>query len=145
MSLNKTYDLLRVFRDDTQEFSDLSMSDLGLLDMAVGTFTPTLSALTNLDSVGSGAGLYIRLGSIVLFSFSASVDPTAAAAYTFFATLPVASNFGASTDAHGTVSGSGSSLGHIVADAATDKVVCAAVAGGTAASTVQCVGMYRII
>jgi hypothetical protein len=74
-----------------------------VIDVAYGTYTPTLTGVANVDSVApSGDWLYSRVGSIVTVSGSFTVDATASGpATTFTATLPVASTFTAVTDAAG--------------------------------------------
>lgn len=74
-----------------------------LIDVAFGSWTPTISGTVNLDSTGAFSGHYIRLGSIVVGTVNFDADATAAANTTTTAelSLPVASNFTGSGDCGG--------------------------------------------
>ena len=59
---------------------------------AEGTFTPTLTIGSNLDSLTAGPAIYQRIGNTVYVSGKLTFDPTAAVGqFTFTSTLPVAS------------------------------------------------------
>lgn len=45
---------------------------------ASGWYTPTLTPITNIDSIASGTCTYIRVGSIVSCKVSFSIDATTA-------------------------------------------------------------------
>lgn len=68
-----------------------------------GAYTPTATAVTNLDSVTPSLSYYVRVGDIVTLCLSGTLDATASGNIVFRASLPIASNFGATTDATGTV------------------------------------------
>lgn len=75
---------------------------LALPTLAAGTYTPTRSAESNLDSnVTATEAQYLRLGATVTVSGQFTADPTAAGAASFELTLPVASNLGAVEDLAG--------------------------------------------
>ena len=76
-----------------------TISDLPVL--VSGTYTATLTGVTNIDSVTSFQGQYIRVGAIVTVSGKGTIDPTAAAATEVGIDLPVASNIGAVEDCCG--------------------------------------------
>lgn len=66
-----------------------------------GTYTPTGTVVTNLDSVTPNVSHYVRVGDEVTVFGSTAVDPTASGSITFGISLPIASNFAASTNASG--------------------------------------------
>ena len=86
-----------------------------------GTYTPTLTGVTNIDAVTANVCQYMRVGSTVTVSGMIGVDATAAGNYTFRCTLPVASNFTNASQCNGALTASGG-LGYsrIVADTVND-------------------------
>jgi hypothetical protein len=58
-----------------------------------GTYTPSLTIVTNLDSATPAACHYMRVGDTVTVSGSFTADPTAAGNTEFGMSLPIASNF----------------------------------------------------
>lgn len=74
-----------------------------VIDVAYGSWTPTISGTVNLDSTGAFAGYYIRIGTVVVGTVNFDADATAAANTTTTAelSLPVASNFTGSGDCGG--------------------------------------------
>lgn len=144
MALNKLYDTINVFRDDTQSYEDLTMDGLGILDAVVGTWTPNPVIGSNLDAITAGSGIYIRIGDMVVFSFSTTIDPTAPGAFGFTADMPIESDFTSTTDAHGMVSGVDATLGQIQAEVSANVLSCTATTDGATSNTIQCMGMYRI-
>lgn len=67
-----------------------------------GTYTPTLTAITNVSASSANTSGWIRIGNAVLVFAQISVTATAAGALTVIdISLPVASNFGATTQAVG--------------------------------------------
>lgn len=74
------------------------------LILASGEWTPTATAVANLDSITVGKCRYQRIGSIVFVSGTVVIDTTANNPTQFRLTLPIASNFANSQDASGTVS-----------------------------------------
>lgn len=68
-----------------------------------GTYTPTASSATNLDSTPTmSEAQYMRVGSVVTVSGSFTANPTTTATATNFEiTLPIASNIGATEDVAG--------------------------------------------
>jgi len=69
-----------------------------------GTYTPTLVAGTNVATATAGLAHYIRIGNEVTVTGVAAIASTAATqtASAFTATLPIASNLGATGDLSGT-------------------------------------------
>lgn len=70
-----------------------------------GTYTPTATAITNLDSVTPSLSFHTRIGDIVAVGLSGTMDPTAAGNVVFRVSIPIASAFAATTDATGTIGG----------------------------------------
>ena len=68
-----------------------------------GTYTPTLTAVANLDSVTGHVSQYLRVGSVVTVSGQFEVNPTLTATITQFSiTVPVNSTFANTFDGGGT-------------------------------------------
>lgn len=90
-----------------------------------GTYTPTLTDVTNIASHGTVSDLnYMRVGSMVFVSGRVNVDPTAAGAATELGiSLPIATNFGLFTQCAGVAftDGVASLGGRIMADTTNDR------------------------
>jgi hypothetical protein len=102
---------------------------------AAGAWTGAAVAGTNVASIGSVTGVYHVIGDYVFLSGAvASVDPTAGAptATDFEVPIPVASNFAATTDAHGIAMGSVFTAGVVTGSVANDRIV---VTGSFSANT----------
>lgn len=94
----------------------------GVGPVAVGTYTPVASDLSNMDSVTSLSGMYIRVGSIVVVFGTMTLNATAASSGAGFQiTLPVASNIGATTDLAGIAQAAASSSGYFQGHVANNK------------------------
>ena len=108
-----------------------------------GTYTPTGAIVTNLDSVTPSVSMWIRVGNVVTVSGSAVVDPTASGSLSFRLSLPVASNFGALTDA----SGNGQVFSSFVQGDATNDALLVTVPNNsvTVAYTVFINASYRVL
>jgi hypothetical protein len=88
-----------------------------------GTYTPTLTAVTNVAASVAQPCFYLRVGNQVYVWGYCSIDPTLAAATSLGISLPIASNFGTFTDAEGTgASASFTQCGYILADTTNDRV-----------------------
>lgn len=88
------------------------------------TYTPSLTAGTNVDACTPYSSKYLRIGNVVLVGIYIAVDPTANGASTdLLISLPIASNFGASSNAAGIgISSTGTEPGAVYANAATDEL-----------------------
>lgn len=89
-----------------------------------GTYLPTSTLVANLDTGTLSQCQYMRVGKVVTVSGRADLDPTAPAATTQFGiSLPIASNFGATSDCAGTAFASGIAAqgAAIRADATNDR------------------------
>lgn len=95
-------------------------------NIASGTWTPTGTALVNLDSVTPGAGQYIRVGDVVTVGIQVLINPTASGPVAFALSTPVTTAFTSSGEASGvalSLNGATAELGSVVAQAASSDVV----------------------
>lgn len=67
-----------------------------------GTYTPTITAVTNVTSSTASQLQYMRVGNVVTVSGELGLTPTGAGTMTARFTLPIASNLGTSTNLGGT-------------------------------------------
>lgn len=112
----------------TGDPTDLSLAQIAAIVAAAnigapGTYTPTLTNVTNLDGSTAQLSHYVRLGSMVIVMGFAGVDPTAAGSTELGISLPIASNFAANTQLIGVAAAlaiSGQSAG-ILADVTNDR------------------------
>jgi hypothetical protein len=92
--------------------------------IAIGTYTPTITNTTNVDATTAIISQYIRFGSRVIVFGSVAIDPTAAANTNTVIgiSLPIASNFVATSDLHGVAATpSVQRSARIFADVANDR------------------------
>lgn len=116
-----------------------------------GTYTPTIANLANVAASSAAVCSYLVVGSIVIVMGSVAIDPTAAAptATSFTMTLPVASDFAATTNCNGvfcapnaaTTSLPGGILAHVANNAAQFDFI----TNDTANRTHHFMFMYQII
>lgn len=66
-----------------------------------GSYTPTATIITNLDSATPGVFRYTRVGNVVFAAGTVTVDPTASGTINFGLSLPVASNLASVDDLSG--------------------------------------------
>lgn len=93
--------------------------------LSSGTYTPTLTNSANLDASTAYLCQWLRVGNTITVSGKVSVDPTLVATTTTLGiSLPVASNFGADTDAGGVAFAPGIAAqgAAIFADASNDRL-----------------------
>lgn len=89
-----------------------------------GTYTPTYTAITNLDAVSAvGTLRYMRVGDTVFVGGAVNIDPTASGSVTFDASLPIASAFTSTYNASGQVNTQHLS-GQIYGEATNDVARC---------------------
>lgn len=110
-----------------------------------GSYTPTLTNVTNLDASTAFACQYTVVGRVVTVSGKVDVDPTAAGAARLGLSLPIPSNFGAAEDCGGVAFSSGGQGAAISGDAANDRADFNFTAIGTSNISMQFVLQYRII
>jgi hypothetical protein len=114
--------------------------------LAAGTYTPTLTNVTNLDSSTAYQCQYTRIGGSVTVSGKVDVDPTAAVATELGISLPVVSNFGADEDCAGVAhSQTADEGGGISADTANDRAALKWIAAGTTSRTLYFTFTYQVI
>lgn len=109
----------------TQSFAHLQATaitnDTGL---AAGTYTPSLTNVTNVAASTAYESQYLRVGNTVTVSGKIDIDQTAAGAYEVGISLPIASNFGAEEDCAGTGAGTNAPSGSVIyikADATNNR------------------------
>lgn len=89
-----------------------------------GTYTPTYTAITNLDAVSAvGTLRYMRVGDTVFVGGAVNIDPTASGSVTFDVSLPIASAFTSTYNASGQVNTQQLS-GQIFGEATNDVARC---------------------
>lgn len=120
---------------------------LGIIpDFGTGSYTPTLTNIGNLDSSGSGAGIYINLNGTAFVAGSCDVNPTATGLTTLGISLPIASNLGAVTDLFGVAASPvATQCGGIYGDTTNNRAELLFNASDTANRSIFFVFGYRII
>ena len=97
-----------------------------LIDVAYGTYTPTVTGAVNVAAATPQVCLYTRVGSMVIVSGRVDVDPTSASSPTQLRiSLPVASDFTETTDAAGTANSTATAThghGNIYADTTNNEL-----------------------
>lgn len=114
---------------------------------AGSTFTPTGTAISNVDAVTPFALHYTRVGSTVTFSGTVDIDITLAVGSAVVElSLPIASNFSATTDAAGVIVPTNVGIfgGYIVGSVANNTLVLTVSAVGTGTVTYPFTGSYTI-
>lgn len=110
-----------------------------------GTWTPTATIVTNLDSVTPSESFYARIGDRVFWTVTGAMDPTTASPVNFRLSLPVASNFAATTDAQGVGVSQVYSASFVVADVTNDALSMWVTTSGTASTGYWASGSYEVI
>lgn len=112
-----------------------------------GTYTPTVSNTTNLDSTTPSAVAYGRTGSVVTVFGKITVDPTSSGTSTSMElSLPIASDLGAAGDVMGFFAVSGSFTGGtILGDAGTNLAQFVWISTTTTSTDYFFTFSYRII
>lgn len=132
---------------DTENLTNRELTAL-TLGVASGTSTPTITSGANVASTATPTGRYIRIGNQVSFSGTVSVTPTLTATTTVVEiSLPVASNFAATSDASGSGTAVGTSIFpiSIVGSVANDRLVVTFTSSGTGAHVVTFNTIYTVI
>lgn len=112
-----------------------------------GTYTPTLTNVTNITASTAYSCQYIRVGGVVTVSGRVDIDPTAAGAIRLDMSLPVASNLAnanelAGTASHGAVAGYS---GQVSGDTTNDRASISAVTTDAANRAWHFTYTYRIL
>lgn len=88
-----------------------------------GTYTPTSTNITNVDSSTPAVAGYFRIGNTVHVYGAVTIDATATGAISISLTIPIARNFTAASQLAGMTVNSNSDIGRIAADTANDYAV----------------------
>lgn len=115
--------------------------------LADGTYTPTLTNVTNVASSSASSCVYSRVGSTVTVAGTISVTPTASGLSTVVGiSLPIASAFTAATNASGTAASPVvQQSGAIEADAANDRAQMRYISVDTSARSMFFTFSYRVV
>ena len=121
----------------------------GSVTLAAGTYTPTLTNVTNIAASVAAVTTYSRVGATVTVAGTVQIDPTATGQIELGISLPVASNFAATTNAGGTAvdrtSAGGPQYGAIDADSTNDRVALKAEAASGNNRTWSFIFAYQVI
>ena len=143
------YAFLRsIFSNSGNGWTSPYVASSSLPTLTSGTYTPTLTNVSNIDSSTANVCQYQRVGSIVTVFGSASVDASAAASFSLGVSLPIASNFAAATDANGVAAYSNVGSdggGRISADTTNDRVTLVCISPSTSAITFYFSFSYTVI
>lgn len=88
--------------------------------ISTGTYTPTLTNSSNIDSSGVLSCKYFRLGVIVDVTCNININVTISGAATMLVTLPIASNIGSGNDLVGNAGSEDGGAGYVLGNAAND-------------------------
>ena len=117
-------------------------------NFGAGTYTPTLTNVTNISASTASVCQYMRVLSVVTVSGSVAITATAAGTCNLRMSLPVASNFTVTNQAGGTfatTTAGGTAQGAIYANAANDTFEFSFVAANTTATTYTFSATYQIV
>jgi hypothetical protein len=116
-------------------------------DINYGTWSPTITAVTNLDSASlNNVAQYHRFGDIVTVSGSLLLDATANGTVVARISLPIPSNFTSFANAGGcALASDGTFVGAITADTTNNTVMLSANATVTSARNVSFHATYRLL
>jgi enamine deaminase RidA (YjgF/YER057c/UK114 family) len=112
------------------------------------TWTPTLTAVTNVAASTASEGQFMRVGNVVTFSGQVAIDPTIVGNTALRMTLPVASNFASTRQAAGTFAPAAfadENVGAILADTTNDELLLRYVAKVITNTTFQFHGTYIVV
>lgn len=125
----------------------LTSSNIALSTGAItsGTWTPTATIVSNLDSVTPLSGWYMRVGSVVSGGLRCGFDPTSSGDVRFTLTLPVASDFATSANAAGTAASGSTLQGVVFANSTDDELDIIHGNAGTSAVTTWIHFTYQVI
>lgn len=127
-------DKIEVFNSNSQGLTVDSSADVtidgGLTidvgEITSGTYTPTLTDVTNLDASTASECSYLRIGAIVDVACQVTYDPTSAAALEIGISLPISSTFSATSDLTGVGIGSEGTVDTVrcLADTSNNRAKC---------------------
>lgn len=129
---------------DTNAYTDADAA--AVAGTVGGTWTPTISATTNIDATTAYADMYHRIGDVVSVGGRIAIDPTATGQVTLEIDLPVASDLGAGSHAGGTITAiDGTILGYISAETTNDTLLFTATVSATINKQCGFNAWYRVI
>lgn len=131
-----------------QSYADSAIATaVTALNLDSGSYTPTLTNVSNLDSSVAFQCQYLRVGSVVTVSGKVDVDPTATGIAVLGISLPIASDFGSAEDCGGCAGPSavGGEAAAILADSTNNRAQFQFVAANTANHSFFFTFAYRII
>lgn len=113
-----------------------------------GTYSPTFTSNLNLDSTPVATALtakYVRLGNNVTVTLYANVDPTATGQYSFYVTLPIASNLTSVTQLIGHGGNATGDVAEIIGDITNDRAMVTATTTSTALHSIYLTFTYEVL
>ncbi|SLK03730.1 hypothetical protein [Novosphingobium mathurense] len=111
-----------------------------------GTYSPTGTGTSNIDSVTPSTALYTRVGNIVTVSCLIAVDATAAGNFSFRMTLPVATNMTASQHCSGCMTADQQrGYARISADSVNDEAQFDGYSSSASSINMTCTFQYRVL
>lgn len=121
--------------------------DQALIAVTAGTYTPTLSNTTNVTSSTPALCHYFKIGNQVTVTGKVGISTPAAVATVLGISLPIASNFSATTDAAGVASSIAAlaSFPYVEANTTTDIAELKFLSQGNISSTVFFTFTYTVI
>lgn len=118
----------------------------GLTDLSSGTYTPTLTGVTNVDATTAYVCQYLRVGSTVHVSGALNIDPTAAGDTVVGISLPIVSGLANSENLGGTTVCNGvAQYGLLFGDAGNDRASLRFIATDVAARDFWFTFTYRVL
>jgi hypothetical protein len=112
-----------------------------------GTYTPTLTNVTNVDASTAYACQYTRIGNMVTVSGKVTIDPNSTSATELGMTLPIASNLANEEELAGTAADNGNNnhAVRIKADATNNRAAFVFTPSGNGSADYAFMFMYQII
>tara|TARA_R110000868_G_scaffold340880_1_gene601723 strand:+ start:3603 stop:4025 length:423 start_codon:yes stop_codon:yes gene_type:complete len=125
-------------------FTTLSITQGAIIS---GTYTPTVTAGTNVAATTARLCQYMRVGNVVTVGGQCDIDPTAAGATNWTVSLPIASAFTTAFSCGGTGASTAASTGgvYVEAEPATDTAIFIFTAVSIANQTISFSFSYLII
>ena len=123
VKVDGTSDLIELTAADVTLSGDLNLPSG---EVVSGTYTPTITNVTNIAVSVARECSYMRIGAVVDVACSVNLDAASTGEYQYDFSLPVASNFVAIYDATGTGHGlaGNDDTNYCIADVTNDRVSC---------------------
>jgi hypothetical protein len=115
-----------------------------------GTYTPTATIMSNVDTATPTIAQWYRVGNIVTVAGGISIDQTATGSWQVDLSLPVASNFAAVQDVNGVIStnanmGTAYAGGFLQADPTNDRAAIRGISGINTPTAWKFIFSYEVI